>query len=137
MLSFTKIPKPSKFVLSYFKLLSSQASEEWEAAKPHESIPGIKNSFEMVRFFAPGGKYHNLPLNELVEGFKRDYGTIAKFPSFLGSRPMVMTFKPEDVEKVLRTEGKFPYRRVLDSIEYFRKKHRPDMYPAGAGLTIT
>lgn len=92
MLSFARIfqaPKASKLVLTHFKLLSSQASVEWESAKPFESIPGIKNSFELIRLFGPGGKYQNLPLDKLVESFQRDYGTLAKFPGILGQRQMV------------------------------------------------
>lgn len=126
----------TKLILSQFKCFSSEAVE-WENAKPYEEIPGMKNAFDIIRFMGPGGKYKDLPLDKLVTSFRQDFGTIAKFPGFLGQRPMVMTFLPEDIETVLRTEGKFPFRRPLDSIEYFRKQHRPDLYPAGAGLTVT
>lgn len=129
--------KISKLLLSHFKLLSTKSDVDWKNAKPYEEIPGPKGTFELLRLMGPGGRYKDLPLDELIAIFRQDFGTIAKFPGFLGQRPMVMTFLPEDVEKVFRLEGKFPNRRPLESIEYFRKKHRPDMYPAGAGLTIT
>lgn len=124
------------FILRHqFRPLSSQV--DLENAKPFESIPGPKNSYELIRLMGPGGRYKNLPLDKLVESFRKDYGTIAQFPGFLGQRPMVMTFLPEDIERVLRTEGKNPFRRPIDSMVYFRKQHRPELYPAGAGLVVT
>ena len=141
MLRSTNILNKSSLKLfsTHFKLLSSSAQEslEWKNAKPYEDIPGFQNAFQIAKAMGPGGKYQNLPLNKLTDTFKEDFGTIAKFPGFLGQRPMVMTFLPEDVEKVYRMEGKFPNRRALDSIAYFRGKYRPDLYPAGAGLTST
>lgn len=126
----------NSFILRHqFRPLSSQV--DLENAKPYESIPGPKSSFELLRLMGPGGRYKDLPLDKLVESFRRDFGTIAQFPGFLGQRPMVMTFLPEDIEKVLRTEGKNPFRRPIDSMVYFRKHHRPDLYPAGAGLVVT
>lgn len=85
----------------------------------------------------PGGKYYKMPLDQMVASWKNDYGTLCRFPGFLGQKEMIMTFLPEDIEKVFRNQGKMPHRRVLESVEYFRKKQRPDLYPAGAGLTIT
>lgn len=118
------------------KLFSSQ-TVDWENAKPFEEIPGPKNSFQFLKMMIPGGKYHKLPLDKLVSAFRDDYGTLTRFPGFLGLKPMMITFLAEDIETMHRQEGKFPQRRVLDSIAFFRKQHRPDMYPAGAGLTIT
>lgn len=117
---------------------SNSASEvKYEDAKPYSAIPGPQNAFQLIRLMGPGGSFNDLPLDQMVKKFRDDYGTICKFPGFLGQKPMVFTFLPEDIEKVHRTEGKFPSRRVLDSIAYFRQKHRPDLYPVGAGITIT
>lgn len=132
---YTTIRKNSYFWRHQLRSLSSTV--DLDNAKPYEAIPGPKNSFELLRLMGPGGRYKNLPLDQLVVNFRKDYGTIAKFPGFMGQRPMVMTFLPEDIEKVLRTEGKNPFRRPLDSMIYFRKQHRPDLYPAGAGLIVT
>lgn len=123
--------------LSPLRCVSNQTSDEWDNAKPYEEIPGPKNSFQLLRLMGPGGKYQNLSLIDMVKSFRDDFGPLARFPGFLGMKPVVMTFLPEDIELIHRTEGKFPRRRVLDSIEYFRKTARPDLYPAGAGLTIT
>lgn len=117
------------------KSFSSDVS--WEEAKPYAFIPGPKSTFEVLRLISPGGRYHNLPFDKITSKIREDYGTISKFPGFLGLRPTVMTFLPEDTEKVFRNEGKFPFRRPLDSLYYFRKQHRPDLYPGGAGLVVT
>lgn len=134
-----KASKTSGIILSQFRCLSNQVNgaTDWESAKPYDEIPGPKNLFQFLRLVAPGGKYYNLPLNELASSFKRDYGTLTRMPGIFGQKQIVLTFRPEDIETVFRTEGKFPYRRPFESMEYFRKKQRPDLYPAGAGLTIT
>lgn len=129
------VKRNARCVYAHIKLLSSQVA--WESAKPYEDIPGPKNAYQLLRLWGPGGKYANMPLNELTTNLRKDYGTISRFPGILGQRPMVMTYLPEDIEKVLRNEGKFPNRRPLDSLHYFRKKHRPELYPAGAGLLTT
>lgn len=126
----------AKLNRSQFKCLSTEAVE-WDNAKPHASIPGPKSAFEFIRMMGPGGRYKDLPLDQLVASFRRDYGSIARFPGVLGQKDMIMTFLPEDIETILRTEGKFPERRSLESFVYFRKTLRPDLYPAGAGLTAT
>lgn len=119
-----------------FKSLSTQVNVELKDAKPYESIPGPK-VLQFLRMMAPGGRYHKLELNEIVETFRKDYGNIAKFPGFMGQRPMVMTFLPEEIEKVHRSEGKYPNRRPLDSFRYYREVHKPELYPAGSGLTTS
>lgn len=49
---------------------------------------------------------------------------------------MIITYLPQDYEKVFRLEGKWPFRRGLDSFTYFRKEHRPDLFKSGGGLTV-
>jgi hypothetical protein len=136
---FHKLIINSHVFVSQKLLFSNEAnlSVDWDNAKPFDQIPGPKNAFQFIKLMGPGGRYQNLPLNKLVSAFRDDYGTIARFPGFFGQKSMVMTFLPEDIETMHRQEGKFPNRRVLDSIAYFRKEHRPELYPAGAGLTIT
>jgi cytochrome P450 family 12 len=124
--------KATRLLSTSPKYLAAQSDE---SVKSFDEIPGPKSSYELLRLM--GGKYKDLPLDELVKSWRKDYGNIARFPGFLGLRGMVMTFVPEDIEKMHRQEGKFPIRRVLDSIAYYRQKHRPDLYPAGGGLTTT
>lgn len=84
----------------------------------------------------PGGRYHNKPLNDMMSGMERDYGKLCLFNVQFGGNKTVATFDPSDYELIFRLEGKWPYRRGLESFEYFRKKVRPDLFPSGAGLTI-
>lgn len=84
----------------------------------------------------PGGRYHNKSLSKMTEMMQKDFGDLCMFNAQLGQALTVMTFNPDDYEHVFRLEGKWPYRRGLESFEYFRKKVRPDLFPAGAGLTI-
>jgi hypothetical protein len=140
MLLPSKLPqtfRSFKLVTLQIKLFSTQVDPQLDNAKPYEQIPGPKGIFEVLRLMGPGGKYYKFALDEMVASFKEDYGTLCKFPGFLGQKQLVMTYLPEDIEQVFRLQGKTPFRRVLDSVEYFRKKQRPDLYPAGAGLTIT
>jgi cytochrome P450 family 12 len=72
----------------------------------------------------------------MMEMMQQDFGKLCMFNAQFGQAATVMTFDPNDYELIFRLEGKWPYRRGLDSFEYFRKKVRPDLFPSGAGLTI-
>jgi hypothetical protein len=126
------------------QLISSRSSSvqvqkeiKWEDAKPLLEIPGPKNAFQMIMMMKPGGQFDNLSLSESIKRIREVFGTIAYFPGLFGRKPMVFTYLPEDIEKVHRLEGKYPYRTSLESIEYFRQKYKPELYPGGAGLTVT
>ncbi|CRL03628.1 CLUMA_CG016420, isoform A [Clunio marinus] len=119
----------------HFKVFSTQVS--FEDAKSFNEIPGPKNAFQFMQLLLPGGKYYKISPSELIKQWRNSYGTIATLPGFFGVPSLVITYLPDDIEKVFRTEGKFPNRRPLESILYFRKHERPDLYPAGAGLIVT
>lgn len=71
--------------------------------------------------FTTSGKYDiNLPT-----------GKIAKLPGIFGQKDVVFSFDENDVEKIFRNEGRLPVRRGLDSLEYYRKVHRPDLFKTG------
>lgn len=116
---------------------SSQVAVDWNQAKPYESIPGPKNAFQMIRLLGPGGFFQKLSFDQMFRTFREKYGDIVRLPGILGQPDMVMTFLPDDIETVFRTEGKNPNRRPLDSLLYFRTKLRKDLYPAGAGVIVT
>lgn len=109
---------------------------EWKNAKPFQQVPG-PTALGMVRAFLPGGKYHKLNVVELSNKMNAEYGEIAKFPGLFGQRDMIFTFDPNDVEKVFRHEGKFPIRRGLDTLDYFRGTYRKEWFEKGAGLVQT
>lgn len=68
---------------------------------------------------------------------QEEYGNLAKFPGMFGQGDMVFTFDPIEIEKIFRNEGKFPIRRGLDTLVYFRGTHRKDWFEKGAGLVPT
>lgn len=125
-------------VLSQFNKISrcwssSVAETEWKNAKPYSEIPG-PSTFGMIKHFGPGGKYNNLNAIELMSTFQKDYGQIAKLPGFFGKRDLLFLFDPNDFELVFRTEGKYPVRRGLDTLEYFRSVYRKDWFEKNIGL---
>ena len=115
---------------------STSAETEWNNAKPYNDIPGI-SAFGAIKAFAPGGKYAKLNSIELMTIMQEDYGQIAKFTGFLGKRDIIFLFDPNDFELVFRTEGKYPVRRGLETLEYFRETYKKDWFKKGAGLVPT
>lgn len=57
-----------------------------------------------------------------------EFGQIAKLPALFGKPETVMTFNVEDVVKVFRTEGNFPVRLGMETLQHYRKNIRPDIY---------
>lgn len=109
---------------------------EWKNAKQFNKIPGPK-TFEFLRAFIPGGKYYNISMTEFSRKLRSEFGIIAKFPGFFGQRDMVFLFDPNDIETVFRNEGKWPIRHGIDTLVYFRAKHKPEWFSKGAGLVVT
>lgn len=120
----------------YWSSNTASNDSEWKNAKPYSEIPG-PSTFGLIRAFAPGGKYYNLNATDLMTKVLDDYGEIAKLPGFSGKRDMVFLFDPNDFETVFRTEGKYPVRRGLETLEYFRGVYRKDWFEKGAGLVPT
>ncbi|XP_049548242.1 uncharacterized protein LOC125959463 [Anopheles darlingi] len=106
---------------------------EWATAKPYESIPG-PNIWKMVTGFMKGGRYADLSLVDLHSRLRDDFGSIIRMPGLMGRRDIVMSFDPEDFEKVFRTEGTWPVRRGLDTMAYYRQKLRPEVFGEMGGL---
>ena len=132
---FLRVAKKS-LVAKQFKSLSTQVNVDWQNAKHNDQIPGPK-ALKIARGMFPGGRFYKLELDELLMTMRKDFGNIVKLPGILCQRPIVMTFALEEIEMVFRNEGKFPWRRPLDSFHYFRTQHKPELYPAGAGLVTT
>ncbi|XP_021703204.1 cytochrome P450 CYP12A2 [Aedes aegypti] len=66
--------------------------------------------------------------------FQQDFGDLVRFPGILGRKDTVMTFQPDDFEKVFRTEGPWPNRRGLASFVHYRKEVRPEVFKGLGGL---
>ncbi|XP_052864320.1 cytochrome P450 CYP12A2-like [Anopheles cruzii] len=76
----------------------------------------------------------NLPIIDMFQRFRDDYGDLIRMRGMLGQPDFVVSFKPEDYEKVFRTEGVWPVRRSLDTFSYYRQKIRPEIYGESGGL---
>ena len=59
---------------------------------------------------------------------REEFGDITKFPALFGRNEMLMVFDVESVEKLFRFEGQYPHRRTLETLDYYRRKIRPDIY---------
>ena len=111
----------------------SKFDDEWAAAKPFSQVPRL-TKFELVRAFLPGGKYYNASMLDLHKKMNDEYGKLVIMPGMFGRNAMVMSFEPEDFEKVFRNDGIWPYRKNLETLEYYRNVLRPDIYAEYGGL---
>lgn len=48
-----------------------------------------------------------------------------------GKQDIVFTFDPKDYQTLFRTEGIWPLRLGLDSVDFYRHKRRPDVFING------
>lgn len=80
------------------------------------------------------GKFHKTPLLDMHQKIRNEYGSIFYFPGMLGKEGIVMSFDPNDIEKVFRQEGPWPDRRGLEILNYYRKNIRPEIYSEFGGL---
>lgn len=65
---------------------------------------------------------------------KSEFGNILKMKGMLGRPDMLMLYSPEDFETVFRNEGIYPIRPGLQTLHYYRKNLRPDIYGEYGGL---
>lgn len=105
----------------------SRSVEDYAAAKPFSEIPKM-SAFTLIRRMMPGGRYSGLGLQEMHKEIRKEFGDITLFPAMLGRPEMVMCYSPVDFETVFRNEGIYPHRRSLESLDYYRKTVRPDVY---------
>ena len=139
-LNFKCIVQNQKYVLS--RVFSAQPvvaekhskfEEEWAAAKPFDQVPTL-TKLQLFRGFLPGGKFFKININELHKILLKDYGKLVVVPGIFGRPATIMSFEPEDFEKVFRNEGIWPDRRNFETLEYYRSKFRPDIYAEYGGL---
>lgn len=112
------------------------ADDDFENAKPFDQIPGPRGLpfFGIAHKFMPGGVYAGKSLYELHLAVRREYGDLVHFPGTMGKPPMVFSYSGDDIAKMFRTEGQWPYRMSLEVFDHFRKKVRPDIFRGYAGL---
>ncbi|XP_037910565.1 probable cytochrome P450 12a4, mitochondrial [Hermetia illucens] len=111
-----------------------QFQNEWNMALPYEKIPG-PSRLTLLKDILPGGKFTTLNLPDIFEEYRQQYGEIFKMIGMFGKPDNVLVFDPKDFETIYRTEGVWPVRRGLDTVEHYRRKVRPDIF-GGGGLAI-
>lgn len=108
----------------------ARAVAENEKVLPFSSIPGPK---VINRAFFPGGECYNKSFVHMHGYFRKIYGNIVRLPAMLGRPHFVLTCDPEDFGPIFRNEGVWPIRRGFETITFYRKKLRPDVFKS-AGL---
>lgn len=80
------------------------------------------------------GRYEGVPMADFHRLLREDYGNLIRIRGMLGKPDVVLSFEPQDYEKVFRTEGPWPVRRGLDTFTYYRTKVRPEIFGESGGL---
>uniref|UniRef100_A0A182M3X7 Cytochrome P450 n=1 Tax=Anopheles culicifacies TaxID=139723 RepID=A0A182M3X7_9DIPT len=109
---------------------------EWATAKPYECIPGL-SVWQLFTGFSKGGRYAGLDLIELHYRLREDFGNLYRVPGVMGRPDVIMSFSPEDFEKIFRTEGQRPVRRSFDTMTYYRQQIRPEIFGDMGGLVTS
>lgn len=104
-----------------------------ESAQPYENIPG-PTKFQLIRGVLPGGMFYGLSMKDLLKKCRELYGNIFKLPGTFGIQSVLMSYNPDHFEKVLRTEGTWPHRRSMQTLEYYRHTLKKDFYGDIHGL---
>lgn len=119
--------------IRFFSTPSNGLGNEIEKIKPFITIPTI-SPMKLIQRSLPGGKYYKKSMNEIIKLFNEECGDIVRLPALLGQPEVIMTFKPENFEKVFRVEGTWPERMGFDTLRHYRLKKRPDIYDEYEGL---
>lgn len=122
---------PSLRALSTVAERKEFVDPEWENARPYEEIP--KQSF-LSREFLPGGKLFNAPFDDIFNYMREKHGNIVRVPGVFKRPELVVTWNPDDYQKMYRHEGAWPDRLGLASMSYYRKVKRPDIFGKFRGL---
>lgn len=98
----------------------------WKDAKPFKDIPspGFSFMFKLV----PGGELSNTSIVHLHRYFHRTFGNIALFKGMFGGANFLFSYDPNDFAKVFRTEGQWPSRIPMETMDYYRNHLRKDVY---------
>lgn len=107
---------------------------EWQSAKPYRAIPS-PTIMQLIKGLKKGGRYADISLTEMHKRWREDFGNLIRARQMFGKPDVLLSFGPEDYEKLYRSEGVWPFRRSLDTIAYYRQKVRPEIFGKGGGLT--
>lgn len=102
-------------------------------ARPFKDIPG-PTKLELICGVLPVGKFHGTSMKNMLNQCRDMHGNIFKLPGTFGSTSVLVSYNPDHFEKILRTEGVWPFRRPMESIDYYRLKIKKDFYGDLHGL---
>lgn len=99
-------------------------------------IPGPTRS-TFIRDHLPFGKLYGKTTSELYNTYRKRYGEIFRLPgvSQTDSNEIVL-WNPRHYETVFRTEGLWPTRKGLASMEHFRHVRRTELFGNAGGLDV-
>uniref|UniRef100_A0A1S4JS52 Uncharacterized protein n=1 Tax=Culex quinquefasciatus TaxID=7176 RepID=A0A1S4JS52_CULQU len=105
----------------------------WASAMPYNKIPGPSVTM-MLSGILFQGQTKDLSIMDMHRIMRDSYGDLVRVPGVLGRKDTLMSFSPDDYEKLFRTEGQWPNRRGMDTFVYYRNKVRPDVFKGMGGL---
>uniref|UniRef100_A0A1I8PM56 Cytochrome P450 n=1 Tax=Stomoxys calcitrans TaxID=35570 RepID=A0A1I8PM56_STOCA len=108
--------------------------EEWNRAKPFYTVPG-PTRLQMLRGFMKGGDFYNKNFDKVMLMCRERFGDIYLMPGMFGQNTNLITFNPEDFEKIFRTVGPYPERPGSEVITDYRKGRKDDLYKGNLGAT--
>ncbi|KAJ9596905.1 hypothetical protein L9F63_012070 [Diploptera punctata] len=91
--------------------------------KPYEDVPGPKPLpllGNTLRFIPGIGQLSEFADVRVYRILNKQYGNIFKIAGIPGRADIVVLFDPDDIEKVFRNEGPWPFREFGKSIEHYR-----------------
>lgn len=97
-----RLSQRSVVLLMRIRSFSSAVNDlgsEIKNIKPLSAIP-TPSMIQMIRGNLPGGKYYQKSLRDTMKLINEEYGEIVRLPGMLGMPEVVMTFNPENFEKV-------------------------------------
>ncbi|EDS34542.1 cytochrome P450 [Culex quinquefasciatus] len=100
---------------------------------PYNKIPGPSVTM-MLSGILFQGQTKDLSIMDMHRIMRDSYGDLVRVPGVLGRKDTLMSFSPDDYEKLFRTEGQWPNRRGMDTFVYYRNKVRPDVFKGMGGL---
>lgn len=80
------------------------------------------------------GTFQTDDFSKWSQQMHEQYGDIVKLSNIPGRSDMIMIIDPESIEKVFRSEGQWPQRFPLGSVQYFRNTVRKDFFEGFEGL---
>ncbi|KAI9565465.1 hypothetical protein GHT06_009257 [Daphnia sinensis] len=114
------------------------SATEFDNAKPFDQVPGLRvlpiigTTWGMFPYVGDG-----IPISRMLELQKlrfKQFGYIWR-DIVPGRPPIVYTARPEDVEKLFKSEGKHPVRPGMDTIKAYRAQRVKDFTSAGILLS--